>query len=73
MTYYPEGDVYFRTTRAKKNLDRANPKKQVFKLQFAIDEFDMVVVDAETVTDEIYELKYTKEIIKERYRRLGIY
>lgn len=47
-----------------------NPKKQVFQLQFAIGEFDMVVVDNENTTCEIYEIKHSKEQVKEQYRHL---
>ena len=38
----------------------ANPKKQVFQLQFAIGEFDMVVADKINVICEIYEVKHIK-------------
>ena len=48
----------------------ANPKKQVFQLQFAIGEFDMVVVDNANATCEIYEVKHSKEQTKEQYRHL---
>ena len=49
----------------------ANPKKQVFQLRFAIGEFDMVVADNETATCEIYEIKYSKEIIDKQYQHLN--
>ena len=48
----------------------ANPKKQVFQLQFAIGEFDMVVADKINAICEIYEVKHTKEQAKEQYRHL---
>ena len=48
----------------------ANPKKKVFKLQFAIGEFDMVVFDPKELNCEIYEVKYSKEAVKEQYRHL---
>ena len=48
----------------------ASPKKQVFKLQFAVGEFDMVVHDPATITCEIYEIKHSKEIVPEQYRHL---
>ena len=48
----------------------ANPDKQVFQLQFSVGEFDMVVADAETLTCEIFEVKYSKEIIPAQYRHL---
>ena len=48
----------------------SNPNKQVFQLQFAVGEFDMVVVDNKNVTCEIYEIKHSKEQVKEQYRHL---
>ena len=48
----------------------SNPKKQVFQLQFAVGEFDMVVVDPVSATCEIYEVKHSKEQSKEQYRHL---
>ena len=48
----------------------ANPKKQVFQLQFAVGEFDMVVSDNANATCEIYEVKHSKEQAKEQYRHL---
>ena len=48
----------------------ASPKKQVFKLQFAIGEFDMVVHDPATLTCEIYEIKHSKEVVEAQYRHL---
>ena len=48
----------------------ANPKKQVFQLQFAVGEFDMVVADNAKATCEIYEVKHSKEQTKEQYRHL---
>ena len=48
----------------------ANPKKQVFQLQFAVGEFDMVVADNANATCEIYEVKHSKEQTKEQYRHL---
>lgn len=48
----------------------AKPKMNVFKLQFAVGEFDMVVANPETLTSEIYEIKYSKEIVPEQYRHL---
>ena len=48
----------------------ANPKKQVFKLQFAVGEFDMVVHDPATITCEIYEIKHSKEVVEDQYRHL---
>ena len=48
----------------------ANPKKQVFQLQFAVGEFDMVVADNTNAICEIYEVKHSKEQAKEQYRHL---
>ena len=48
----------------------ARPDKKVFKLQFAIGEFDMVVADTKTLTCEIYEVKYSKEQVPDQYRHL---
>ena len=48
----------------------ANPKKQVFKLQFAVGEFDMVVHDPAALTCEIYEIKHSKEVAEDQYRHL---
>lgn len=48
----------------------ANPDKKVFKLQFAIGEYDMVVYDPREITCEIYEVKYSKEQVPEQARHL---
>lgn len=48
----------------------ANPKKEIFHLQFAVGEFDMVVADSSTLTCEIYEVKHRKEQVNEQYRHL---
>ena len=48
----------------------ANYKKQVFKLQFAVGEFDMLIFDNNAKTCEIYEIKHNQEIVKEQYRHL---
>ena len=48
----------------------ANPDKKVFKLQFAVGEYDMVVFDPKTLTCQIYEIKYSKEQIPEQYRHM---
>ncbi|MCH5271951.1 MAG: AAA family ATPase [Lachnospiraceae bacterium] len=48
----------------------ANPKKQVFQLQFAIGEFDMVIYDPITLTCEIYEIKHSNEVVANQYRHL---
>lgn len=48
----------------------ANPKKQVFQLQFAVGEFDMVIYDPDTISCRIYEIKYSKEVVPNQYRHL---
>lgn len=48
----------------------AKPGKKVFKLQFAVGEFDMVVYDQKTLTCQIYEVKYSKEQVPEQYRHI---
>ena len=49
----------------------AYPEKNVFRLQFTIGEFDMVIADPGTVTCEIYEIKHSKEAVPEQYRFLN--
>ena len=44
--------------------------KRVFKLQFAVGEFDMVISYPDTLESEIFEIKYSKEIAKEQMRFL---
>ena len=48
----------------------AYPNKKVFKLQFTVGEFDMVVFDPKLLTCQIYEVKYSKEQVPEQYRHL---
>ncbi|MCR5671882.1 MAG: AAA family ATPase [Butyrivibrio sp.] len=48
----------------------ACPDKKVFKLQFAVGEFDMVVYDPKDITCKIYEVKYSREQVPEQYRHL---
>ena len=48
----------------------ANPEKRVFKLQFTVGEFDMVVFEPKTLTCQIYEVKYSKEQVPEQYRHI---
>ena len=40
------------------------------RLQFAIGEFDMVVVDPVAITTEIYEIKHSAEKVPEQYKNL---
>ena len=49
----------------------AYPNKKVFKLQFPVGEFDMVVFDPKELNCEIYEVKYSKEVVAEQYRHLA--
>lgn len=48
----------------------ACPEKKVFKLQFSIGEFDMVVFDPKNLNCNIYEVKYSKERVTEQSRHL---
>ncbi len=44
--------------------------KKVFKLQFPVGEFDMVVYDPKEISCKIYEVKYSREHVPEQYRHL---
>ena len=46
------------------------PDKQVFKLQFAVGEFDMVIFDPDKLCCEIFEIKHSAERVPEQYRQL---
>ena len=48
----------------------ANPDKEVFQLQFAVGEFDMVVADPMALTCEIFEIKHSQEVVPAQYRHL---
>lgn len=48
----------------------ANPKKEIFVLQFAVGEFDMVVFDPDTASSEIFEIKHSDQIVPQQYRHL---
>ena len=48
----------------------SKPGKQVFRLQFPIGEYDMVVVDPETIECEVYEIKHSAERVPTQYRFL---
>ena len=48
----------------------ANPKKQVFVLQFPVGEFDMVMFDPEAGSCCIFEIKHSKEAAPQQYRHL---
>ena len=49
---------------------KASPDKEVFKLKFALGEFDVVVFDPENITSEIYEIKHSTEACLGQYRHL---
>lgn len=48
----------------------ANPRKEIFQLQFAIGEFDMVIFDPDALSCEIYEIKYSSEPVSNQYQHL---
>lgn len=58
-----EDIVLLETKLSKKNCE-------VFRLQFAIGEFDMVVFDPEVETCEIYEIKHSDKIVLQQCRHL---
>ena len=48
----------------------SKPGKQVFRLQFPVGEYDMVVVDPLAIECEIYEIKHSAERVSAQYRFL---
>lgn len=48
----------------------AHPEKHVFKLQFSVGEFDMVVFDPKALNCRIYEVKYSKEKVSDQGHHL---
>ena len=58
-----EDIVLLETKLSKKNCE-------VFRLQFAIGEFDMVVFNPEKGTCEIYEIKHSKEVVPQQCKHL---
>lgn len=48
----------------------ANPKKQVFVLQFPVGEFDMVVFDPNAGSCRIFEIKHSEEAAPQQYHHL---
>ncbi len=48
----------------------ASPDKEVFRLQFAVGEFDMVIADPNEITCEIYEIKHSTKAVPEQYKNL---
>ncbi len=51
-------------------MKAAGCNHRVFKLQFAVGEFDMVVYDTEENCCDIYEIKHSKKVIPNQYRHL---
>lgn len=51
-------------------MKAAGRNHRVFKLQFAVGEFDMVVYDTEENCCDIYEIKHSKKVIPNQYRHL---
>ncbi|MCF0217401.1 MAG: ATP-binding protein, partial [Fibrobacteraceae bacterium] len=49
---------------------KANPELEVFKLQFAIGEFDMVIFDEDKGECQLFEIKHTNEPFENQYRHL---
>lgn len=56
--------VLYETMKALKN------KAEVFKLQFIVGEFDMVVSDVKNCCCKIYEIKHSTEVVENQYRHL---
>ena len=48
----------------------ANPKEEVFVLQFPIGEFDMVVFDPAAGSCQVFEIKHSAEGVPQQYRHL---
>ena len=48
----------------------ADPKKQVFVLQFPVGEFDMVIADPEEGSCRIFEIKHSERAVPQQYRHL---
>ena len=48
----------------------ANPKEEVFVLQFPIGEFDMVIFDSAAGSCQIFEIKHSTEVVPQQYRHL---
>lgn len=44
--------------------------KEVFRLQFAVGEFDMVIADPAEATCEIYEIKHSDRAVRKQYKNL---
>lgn len=49
----------------------ARPDCEVFKLQFPVGEFDMVVFDPASASCELYEIKHSEEKVPAQYRHLA--
>lgn len=46
------------------------PEKQVFKLQFAVGEFDMVIFEPDKICCKIFEIKHSAKLVPGQYRHL---
>lgn len=51
-------------------MKAVNNRYRVFKLQFSVGEFDMVVYDSEENTCTIFEIKHSDKIVSQQYRHL---
>lgn len=49
---------------------KAYPKKEIFRLSFAVGEFDMVIFDPEKTNCEIFEIKHSSVSVPQQYRHL---
>lgn len=58
-----EDIVLLETTMAK-------PDQHVFKLQYPVGEFDMVVADPKAIECELYEIKHSEKLVPAQYRFL---
>lgn len=49
---------------------KAYANKQIFQLQFAVGEFDMVIYDDKNLTCDIFEIKHSNKIVAQQYQHL---
>lgn len=52
------------------SMKAAHRSKRIFKLQFMVGEFDMVIYDEKENNCAIYEIKHSNQIVSEQYRHL---
>lgn len=50
--------------------DAAYPDRDVFVMQFAVGEIDMITFDPKTITCRLYEIKHSRERVPAQYRHL---